>query len=498
MRTTDGKRRPLGLRLRLTLSYVIIFTILLAAVGALFRQQLKSSLDNNTTLILDEEAATVKGYLQIEHNVPVWKYDPKDTEEAFIVQRLRRIFLLTGSDGRVLEVSDAYNSLGVESKKELQSMLGAGKPVWRVRKDDRNSSYLIRSAVLTDDGGRKFLLTIGRTLDANEKLLSQFTRNYFTIVPLFLLASSALGWIMAGRALSPVNDVVRAAQSITGDNLGLRIPPRGAGDELDHLIEAFNSMVDRLQSSFSQVRQFSIDVSHELRTPLTAVRGELEVALFSARTVEQYRDAIATAIESVEQLSQVVRALLHLSQAETGLVALDKTSLDLTAIVNNVVDQFQIPAEMEGIHMQSLLEPCRIEGDKIQIERLISNLLSNAIRYTGKGGTVLVGLRSAGNRVELSVEDTGRGIPSKHIPHIFERFYRVSDGNVDPERGLGLGLSFVAWIAKVHGAKINVLSEPGAGSRFEVNFPAGSSPEALPDAARERRLHASRAGAIES
>ncbi len=490
MQAVQRSRRPFGLRLRLTLSYVIIFTILLAAVGALFRQQLKTNLYDNTTLILDEEAATVKGYLQIKNNEPVWKYDLEDTEESFIVQRLRRIFLLTGADGRVLEVSDAYSDLGVEPKETLRAMLTAGKPVWRVRKSDADISYLIRSALLIDDGGRKFLLTIGRALDTNDKLLNQFTRNYFTIVPVLLLASSVLGWIMAGGALSPLNDVARAAQLVTGDNLGLRIPPRGASDELEHLIEAFNSMVDRLQSSFSQVRQFSIDVSHELRTPLTAVRGELEVALFSARTVEQYREAIATAIESVEQLTLVVRSLLHLSQAETGLVALEKASLNLPSIVSNIVDQFQIPAEMEGIQVRSVLESCWIEGDKIQIERLVSNLLSNAIKYTGKGGSVMVGLVPMGDRVQFFVDDTGRGIPAKHIPHIFDRFYRVWDGNADPERGLGLGLSFVAWIAKVHGAKINVISEPGQGSRFEVNFPAAAPPEPLSDPFQERRLDA--------
>ena len=144
--------------------------------------------------------------------------------------------------------------------------------------------------------------------------------------------------------------MAQAAQNITGSNLSLQIPLRGAGDELDHLIESFNRMTARLNQSFEQIRRFSTDVSHELRTPLTAIRGQLEVALFTAETPEQYRDAMVNALEDVEKLSSIVRALLLLSQAESGQLALQKTPLDLGEVAPDVVDQFQIPAEEKGRH----------------------------------------------------------------------------------------------------------------------------------------------------
>ena len=182
-----------------------------------------------------------------------------------------------------------------------------------------------------------------------QRTVHDFTRSYFLFLPLLIALSMLFGWAVAGRAIQPLNSVAQAAQNITGSNLSLQIPLRGAGDELDHLIESFNLMTARLNQSFEQIRRFSTDVSHELRTPLTAIRGQLEVALFTAETPEQYRDAMVNALEDVEQLSSIVRALLLLSQAESGQLALQKTSLDLGEVALEVVDQFQIPAQEKKI-----------------------------------------------------------------------------------------------------------------------------------------------------
>ena len=233
----------------------------------------------------------------------------------------------------------------------------------------------------------------------------------------------------------------------------------------------------RLNRSFEQIRQFSTDVSHELRTPLTVIRGQLEVALFTARTEEQYREAMADALEGVDRLSNIVRALLMLSQAESGQLALQKSSLDFAELVGDLVDQHQIPAEAQGVHLSAELPPtCMIYADRIQIERLISNLLGNAIKYTPAGGQVKVRLQGEGERVKFIVEDTGVGIAADHLPHIFDRFYRVP--SADPEKGLGLGLSFVAWIVKAHGGTIEVDSKLRQGTRFTVFLPVGHWPPA--------------------
>jgi heavy metal sensor kinase len=277
---------------------------------------------------------------------------------------------------------------------------------------------------------------------------------------------------MAGRALAPVNSVAETAQHITHSNLDMQIPLRGAGDELDRLVEAFNRMMARLNFSFEQIRQFSTDVSHELRTPLTIVRGQLEVALFTATTAEQYREAMANALEDVDRLTNIVRALLMLSQAESGQLVLHKAEIEFSEVVRDQVDQFQIPAEDQGVRLSAELPAsCRIQADRIQIERLISNLLSNAVKYTPRGGEVRVRVDCTGSDARLIVEDTGVGISPENVSHIFDRFYRVP--SADPEKGLGLGLSFVAWIVKAHGGTVEVDSALDRGTRFTVSLPAG-------------------------
>ena len=464
------------LRVRLTLSYILFFTVILLGIGFLFHQTLYYTLFSNTEQIINEEWGAVRGYLRLENQRPAWYFDSSDAEEAFIVRRLRRVFLLTDEDGRVLEVSPIYSHLGVDTPDQIRSMLQSQQPLWRVRRDDQGNEFLIRSSVHYDENRRPYFLAIGRALDSNARILSQFTVRYFMVVPLLILGVCAAGWVAAGRALRPLYDVAHVAQSITGDKLHLRIPRRGADDELDHLIATFNSMVDRLQSSFNQVRQFSTDVSHELRTPLTALRGQLEVALFTAQTTEQYRDVILDAIVDVEQLAKVVRALLHLSQAESGQVILACEPVPLAAVVRKVAEQFDVVAESKSIAVSlELDERVIINGDRIQIERLMSNLLGNAIKYTPGGGRIRLSVAARAQRAVLTVEDTGCGIAADQLPHIFDRLYRVPDGRLDPDRGLGLGLSFVAWIAKAHQGNVHVDSEPGRGSKFEVSFPQSAA-----------------------
>jgi heavy metal sensor kinase len=461
-----------GLRFRLALSYVIFFSILLVLLGMLFRQILSATFQSQMESVLDEEWGAAKGYLRTGPEGPDWFVDDKDPDESFTVRRIQRVYMLADTQGHALQHSEIYDALGIDPPSEIRAILQSGKPAIRLRRDAGGVSYLVRSGLWVDHSGHKYYLAIGRALDYNDKVIQNFTFQYFAWVPLVIVLSGVLGWFLAGRALDPVNSVAEAATRITHSSLDVQIPVRNARDELDRLIEAFNHMMTRLNFSFEQIRQFSTDVSHELRTPLTVVRGQLEVALFTAQTVDQYRDAMADALEGVERLSNIVRALLMLSQAESGQLALQKTELDLAALVRDLVDQHQIPAEAEGVQLSCELPAnCAISADRIQIERLVSNLLGNAIKYTPAGGRVKVSLDPLLDQVKLIVEDTGVGISPSHLPHIFDRFYRVP--SADAEKGLGLGLSFVSWIAKAHGGTVNVESKLNEGTRFTVMLPAG-------------------------
>jgi heavy metal sensor kinase len=466
-----------GLRFRLAFSYVFFFAILLVLLGIVFRQTLSATFQAQMSNTLEEEWGAAKGYLRTGTEGPNWFYDSKDPDETFTVERLRRVYMLADTQGHPLQYSVIYSSIGLDSPSQIKSILATGKAT-RVLPDSQGIPYMIRSGLMVDERGNRYYLAIGRALDYNDKVLRDFTWNYFALVPIVLLLSGLLGWFLAGKALGPVNSVAEAAQRITHSNLDMQIPMRQAGDELDRLIEAFNHMMTRLNRSFEQIRQFSTDVSHELRTPLTVARGQLEVALFTAQTVEQHREAMADALEGIDRLSNIVRALLLLSQSESGQLALQKGRLDLAALVREQVDQHQIPAEAQGVNLSAQLPAvCLIEADRTQIERLVSNLLGNAIKYTPAGGRVTTRLTTEGGQAKLVVEDTGVGIAPDHLPHIFDRFYRVP--SADPEKGLGLGLSFVAWIAKAHGGSVAVESELQKGTRFIVALPVGHPAPAL-------------------
>jgi heavy metal sensor kinase len=462
-----------GLRFRLAFSYVFFFTILLVLLGIVFRQTLSRMFDTQMASVLEEEWGAAKGYFRTDTPTgPGFLFDPLDPDESYVVRRLQRVYMLGDTEGHALQHSTIYDSIGVDSPDEIKAILKSGQPATRIRKDSQGTPYMIRSGLLVDHAGHKYYIAIGRAIDQNNKIVGDFTRNYFSVLPVVIVLSGVLGWFLAGRALNPVNSVAETAQRITHSNLDMQIPSRRTGDELDRLIEAFNHMMTRLNFSFEQIRQFSTDVSHELRTPLTVVRGQLEVALFTAQTVEQYREAMANALEDVDRLSNIVRALLMLSQAESGQLLLQKTQIDFAELLRDQVDQYQIPAEAQGVELTAELPPaCIIYGDKIQIERLVSNLLGNAIKYTPPGGRVVARLNGEAGWAKLTVEDTGVGISPDHLPHIFDRFYRVP--SADPEKGLGLGLSFVSWIVKAHGGVVSVESELHKGTRFTVSLPAG-------------------------
>jgi len=502
IRARDLRRITRGLRFRLTAVYALFFSVLLIAVTGAFHVRLSSGLNAQAHDALEQRWAAMKGYMRIEPNDDgvmhaYWYYDPKDPDESRIVLGARSVFLCTDQNGAILpdledqpSVSQTYKDIGIDSPKsvkaDLRQALMTGKALWTTRRSRQGIDYLIRSGVVWDEHyrvtgvGSPYYVALGYLLAPNEKTVRDFSLLYIAVIPGSLILGSLLGWFMAGRALTPVRAAAQAAQRISSSNLSLRIPARGAGDELDYLILTFNRMIDRLEASFQQMKQFSTDVSHELRTPITAIRGQIEVALFTAQTTEQYREAMFNALQDIDRLSQIVRALFLLSQAESGQLVLQKSRLDLCEVVRDQVEQFQIPAEAAAVQLTSdLPAECPAEVDHVQIERLISNLLSNALKFTPEGGRVLVTLRrisdeSGAGHIELIVEDTGCGIATEHQPHIFDRFYRVPSAGAAPlpEQGLGLGLSFVAWIAKVHGGKIEVQSSPGKGARFTVKLPA--------------------------
>jgi heavy metal sensor kinase len=498
-RKRDFRRLSRGLRFRLTAGYALFFAVLLIGVAAMLRARLKSTLENQVEESLNDQWAAMKGYLRIEKKSQtdrderaIWYYSAEDEDEYRAVLEIKSLYVVTDQYGHVIldedgqpAISPSFKDIGIDSPAQIQArvreaMSPKPNPASRFmeRRNSDGERFKIRTGVVLNEAHQAphvpYYVAIGVSLDRNNKILNEFTWIYVGVIPVAVILGLLFGSFMAGRALMPVLEVARAAQRISGSNLSLRIPTRDADDELDYLVLTFNRMIERLEASFNQMKQFSTDVSHELRTPITAIRGQLEVALFTAKTTDQYREAMFNALQDIDRLSQIVRALLLLSQAESGQLVLQKSKLNLAEVVEDLVDQFQIPAEAAGVRLSAdIPSQCLAQVDRVQIERMITNLLSNALKFTPEGGKVRMAVKSESDQVEIVVEDTGRGIATEHLPHIFDRFYRVPGSGTAPapEQGLGLGLSFVAWIVKAHGGRIEVDSTPGKGTRFTIRLP---------------------------
>jgi heavy metal sensor kinase len=463
-----------GLRFRLALSYTVFFAILLTGFGFVLRSMLREVIETTVQGLLDEEWAACKGFLRINSKgILEWNYDPNDKEEAAIVERLRLIYMIADEKGEVIESSEMYREMGFQSPAVISQVLASNTPSYTFHPNFRGQIFMVREGTLSEKNLRYFV-ALGRNFTPSLRVVDEFSADYFLALPLIILTAAFLGWLLASRAMQPVTEVAAQVAKVSGSNLSLRVPLRGSRDELDHMIANFNGMVQRLETSFPQIRQFSTDVSHELRTPITVVRGQLEVAMMTARSEEELREAIEAALVDIDRLSQIVRALLNLAKAEGGQINLQMQELDLVALIRGVVSELEIPALDREVQLSHILPRAAIiSADRIQIERLLYNLIDNGIKYTRHGGFVKVRvvLDLALEKIVLEIRDNGEGIAPEHLPHLFDRFYRVPSKEVGKEKGLGLGLSFVSWIVKAHNGEIQVSSELGKGTTFRVTFP---------------------------
>ena len=317
-----------------------------------------------------------------------------------------------------------------------------------------------------------FVLQVAYPVNSTSTTLDHLLTIFAILIPVMLFVAFASGWVMAGIVLQPIDDIGSLAQQITARNLNRRIPGRAVKDELGRLIDIMNGMIARFQTSFEDIRTFSMNVAHELKTPLSILKGESEIALARSLTEEETRELITTYLEETSRMARIVDDLLLLAKADAGQAPIDTEPVDVQQMVVELHEDAQLLASGKDLHIElTCSEPAIVEGDRLRLRQLFRILLTNAIQYTDSGGTIRLGCRREGNRVAVSVEDTGIGIPTESVEKIFERFYRVDQARTRAKGGSGLGLSIAKWIVDSHKGTIDVHSEPGNGSRFEVFLP---------------------------
>jgi heavy metal sensor kinase len=319
-------------------------------------------------------------------------------------------------------------------------------------------------------------ISVGYPVDEIETTLGKLFSSLIFASPLVLLLAVGSGWFLAKYFVQPVQEMTRLADDITEHNLSQRLPERRVNDEITQLARTLNAMIERLERSFKQIRQFTGDASHELRTPLAILMGELEVALHSEKTPDEYQEIISSALEEVSRLSQVVKNLLELSRADSGQVPLDVKVLDLSALLEDIIEDAMILGEEKNIRVESSVErSVVILGDKVRLHQAFLNVIDNAIKYTPRGGMVTVAVRKIEDAALVSVTDTGMGIPESEQELIFDRFFRVDKSRSGEIGGHGLGLSIVKWVVEAHRGKIKVTSQIGKGSIFFIWLPLDAS-----------------------
>jgi heavy metal sensor kinase len=337
------------------------------------------------------------------------------------------------------------------------------------------------------------VLQVGMSLEGLSLARRHFLWTLAALVPLALLLAGTGGWLLARRALRPVDQMTTTARRIEAEHLAERLGGTEADDELGRLARTLNEMLARLEAAFAQVRNFSSDASHELRTPLTILKGEIEVALRSPRPAEEYRRVLTSALEEVERMSRLVDDLLLLSRADAGALRWERRPVELDRLVEEVAKQGDILGRGHTIRVSiHTLEPLVVQGDGQRLKQLLLNLVDNAIKYTPPGGSVSLGLKAAKREAshvdstsfqgagegadcaEIAVRDTGIGIPPEALPRVFERFYRVDQARSREVGGAGLGLCIAKTIAEAHGGRIELESTVGAGSTFTVVLPLAS------------------------
>ena len=327
------------------------------------------------------------------------------------------------------------------------------------------------------EGGRVVnLVQVGMSLEMTETTLRRFLLTMAALFPVGLLLAGGGGWLLARRALRPVDRIAETARRISAEHLAARLEDTGADDELNRLVGTLNDMLERLDASFHQVRQFSADASHELQTPLTILKGEIEVALRSPRTADEYRAVLTSALEEIDRLTRLVDGLLLLARADAGVLRMDRRPVDLTKLVEDVCGQAKVLADARGVVLRPEgMEPLTISGDYDRLRRMLLNLVDNGLKYTPSGGRVGISLRREGPWAALRVADTGIGLSPAEQKKIFERFYRSPEAKSRGEGGAGLGLCIARSIVEAHGGKIRIESAPGQGSAFTVLLPLPSA-----------------------
>jgi heavy metal sensor kinase len=466
--------RPQHVRTRLTLWYVGVLASVLvlfwSLTGSFLFLQLRNQLDHYAI----QDIETVEGLLYLDPSGHVMlREDYHNHPESR--QVLERFLEVLSPAGSILYRNERLRG---------QALGGAALP------GEGDGGYSTRSARLADGtplrmvsrrhtlDGRPILIRLAYSEQPIWTRFDELAGASLLAMPIALALAGFAGYILARRALAPLEEMACRAEQITSERLHERLPAGEVSDELGHLARIFNSLLARLEQSFEQLRRFTSDASHELRTPLTSIRSVGEVALQKDGNREEYRDTIGSMLEEVNRLTNLVDSLLTMSRADAGRIELHPTlfsAMDLAreaaGLVQVLIEERRQTIEVEGE------EDVNVRGDRVFLRQALVNIVHNAVKYSPIGGAISVRVKHeprGGFRWEVA--DSGPGIAAEHSNKIFDRFYRIDESRSREPGGAGLGLAIAQWAVRIHGGDIQLFPTPGTGCTFQIWLPSVPAP----------------------
>lgn len=456
--------RRLNIRWRLTFWFATAMTTLLLVRSFWIYHMMERRL----ATIADVELSAKIGVLEdiLKKNTKL--EDVKQSIERYADNQPDTQIQITASDNQVLFRSEASYQSGIES-------------VYPKHPDTPRRQYETTHSI---DGGQlrsvstafptsfgNITVRISRSMQPEQNEVWEFGLTLIKSLPMVIVASFGVGYLVSARALSPVDKMISSANIITANRLDQRINVPDTGDELARLAQTLNEMIDRLYKSLEEMRRFTADAAHDLRTPVTALRTEVEVSLMSDITVEDYRRSMQSVLDEAINLSRLSEQLLDLSNEDRGWNFDEQPKVRLDVVLQSVLDDLHPMAQQKQIRIDTQqVRPWTVKGDQVRLRRVFTNLLSNAIQYTPNGGCVWIEGTSTPEATTVVIADNGIGVPAADLPYVFDRFRRVDQARNSQSGGTGLGLAICKSIVESHGGKIWMESTPGQGSRVYVKF----------------------------
>ena len=399
----------------------------------------------------------------------------KEIELGLFSRRYMRIYfrVRSVSGATLIESPGMSPELAAESFPPAPQEAGESRTAILTTPAGKSFRVMTARIALGESGGEPRVVQFACDREHEKDILAACRRVLWAVTILGMAVSLVVGYLLARRGLRPLREVSVAAQQIHSSTLHRRLDAGAYPRELGELARTLNQMLDRLEEAFNRLSQFSADLAHELRGPLNNLRGEMEVALTRPRPAHEYREVLASGLEECEHLSRMVDQLLFLARSEDPRAKFELREMDLAPELRKIVEFYEALAFEREVALElEATGPLPAVSNRELFGSAVGNLVSNAVLYSGPRGRVKVVARRAGGRVEVEVADNGCGIAPEHLPHLFDRFYRVESSRSGTDGGFGLGLTIARRIAELHGGTLELTSQVGVGTRALLSLPA--------------------------